>query len=119
MHCFGNKIPNFWSTLSRIKSLNPEILYIGTQAPPNNGFVFQYDEEIQQDNSILDFIGDYDDYVTRIIPMLESKQWIKYLIIQLNGLYIYKNSGGEELWEEGTVGNRAIIDKLGVCRLTE
>jgi len=115
MHYYGNKIPNFWRTLSHIKSLNPNILYIGTQAPPNNGFVFQYDEEIQQDNSILDFMGNYDYYGNHIIPMLKSKEWIQYLIIDFNGSYFYERgvgSPGELVWDKGTVGNRAIIDKL-------
>jgi hypothetical protein len=111
IHLFGNTIPNFWKGLGTIKRLNPEILYIGTQAPPQSGFVFQYDEEIQNNNSILDFMGHRDDYGKRIIPMLQSKQWIRYLIINFNSMYIYER-GGELVLDDGTFGNKAIIDRL-------
>jgi len=111
IHHFGNTIPNFWRTLGTIKRLNPEILYIGTQAPPQSGFVFQYDEEIQNNNSILDFGGDYNYYVSYIIAMLKSKQWIRYLIIDFNQRYFYER-GGQLVLDSGTFGNRAIIDRL-------
>ena len=112
IHHFGNKIPNFWKGLGTIKRLNPDILYIGTKAPPRSGFVFQYDEEIQHDDSILNFMGPHrDDYGKRIIPMLQSKQWIRYLIINFNSMYFYER-GGELVLDDGTFGNKAIIDRL-------
>ena len=103
IHHFGNIIPKFWEGLSNIKRLNPDILYIGTQAPPRNGFIFQYDEELQHDDSILDFGGNYDYYGNHIIPMLKSKQWIRYAIINFNGWYIYERgtgSPGELVWDK-------------------
>ena len=112
IHLFGNTIPNFWKGLGTIKRLNPTILYIGTKAPPRSGFVFQYDEEIQHDDSILNFMGPHrDDYGESIIPMLQSKQWIRYLIIWFNSMYIYER-GDELVLDDGTFGNKAIIDRL-------
>lgn len=112
IHSFGNKIPNFWEFLKKIKLLNQNILYIGTQGPPKHGFVFNYNNEIQSNNDILYFVfKSYEDFVQNVLPILKSKEWIKYALVEMNTLYYYEK-GDQILLNKGEFGNRALIDRL-------
>jgi len=113
-HRFGDKIPGFWDKMQYIQSTYPKLLFIGTNAPPNRGFVFEYNDEIKQstDNSILDISpGRLDDTLANV-HVITQKEWIKYYIYNFNWFFIVPDNNGLYKGEEREAGKRALKDIL-------